>query len=414
MHEAVTAGERMLDTLLASARRSAPDELGDAAVQAAAEVGGRDVALYLVDYGQVRLRFLGGSTEVRHSPELDLQHSSGGACFRFLRPVHDVESDGNGGTQMRSWFPLLAGAERLGVIGLTFSPDVGGTAATVRRCTALAALIGMLLVVKGEYADAYQRVARREEMSLAAEMQWQILPPLTASTERVTVSGILEPCYDVGGDTFDYAISRDRLHLALFDAMGHGLSSSLLATAAVGAYRHARRIGLNLVESADAIDAALEAQFGAERFVAGLLLELDLVSGRLRWLNAGQPAPLLLRDGRVSAQLTSTPRPPLGVAAGLGGPMGEVGSQTLEPGDHFLVFTDGLVEARAPDGTLFGLERLIELVAATLRQSSGPASEGMRAINQAILAHQDGTAHDDATQVHVQWGSVPGLPVVAE
>lgn len=405
--EGVVSASGMVGVLLACAQDGAPDQLTDAVMAAASEIGGSSVAVYLIDYGQGRLRALAPCGEASLQQEASVQDSLPGTCFRTLEPV--IERAG-GSVQcavgrerlVRCWLPILAGAERLGVLGVTFEDPAPCLDETVAQCAQLGRLLGLVLVAQGAYADTYQRVARRQEMSLAAEMQWQILPPLTASTDRVVVSGILEPCYEVGGDTFDYAITRDCVHLAVFDAVGHGLSSSLLATAAVGAYRHARRGGVTLVETAQSIDSALEAQFGPERFVAGLFLELDLVHGHLHWLNAGQPAPLLLRDGKVFKQLISAPRPPLGVLAGVGGRVGEVGYEVLERGDRVLVFTDGLVEARSPDGELFGLDRLIALVTAKA-QGPGPASETMRSINQAILAHQDGVVHDDATQVQVEW-----------
>ena len=62
-----------------------------------------------------------------------------------------------------------------------------------------------------------------------------------------TVAGLLEPAYEVGGDCFDYALNGDvMLDVAVFDAMGHGLPSSIISGLAVGAYRHARRTGVPL------------------------------------------------------------------------------------------------------------------------------------------------------------------------
>ncbi|MFJ1540934.1 hypothetical protein ACIODS_20540 [Micromonospora chalcea] len=67
------------------------------------------------------------------------------------------------------------------------------------------------------------------------------------------ISGILEPCYDVGGDAFDYAVNGDIAHLALFDAVGHGsgggMRAVMLASLALAAYRNARRGGFDLVET---------------------------------------------------------------------------------------------------------------------------------------------------------------------
>lgn len=81
---------------------------------------------------------------------------------------------------------------------------------------------------------------------LAAEIQWSLLPPLSMTVPQVEVAGILEPAYDVAGDSFDYALNGDILHVAVIDAMGHGLDEATMATVAVGAYRHARRADTSL------------------------------------------------------------------------------------------------------------------------------------------------------------------------
>ncbi|WP_433221888.1 PP2C family protein-serine/threonine phosphatase [Dactylosporangium sp. CS-047395] len=78
-------------------------------------------------------------------------------------------------------------------------------------------------------------------MQLAAEIIWTQLPPLTFATDRATVAAILEPAYEVGGDAFDYAANGDALHVALFDAVGHGIEASALTALTLSAYRNARR-----------------------------------------------------------------------------------------------------------------------------------------------------------------------------
>jgi serine phosphatase RsbU (regulator of sigma subunit) len=66
-------------------------------------------------------------------------------------------------------------------------------------------------------------------MGLAAEMQWQLLPPLTFVTPRVVIAGLLEPAYEVAGDAFDYALNGDTAHLAVIDPVGHDITASVLA-----------------------------------------------------------------------------------------------------------------------------------------------------------------------------------------
>ena len=97
----------------------------------------------------------------------------------------------------------------------------------------LAGLVADILITKGMYTDRFFQARRRQPMSLSAEMQWQLLPPLMMSTPQVAIAGALEPAYNVAGDSFDYALNDDVLHLAMIDAMGHGLSAAVMATLAL-------------------------------------------------------------------------------------------------------------------------------------------------------------------------------------
>ena len=140
-------------------------------------------------------------------------------------------------------------------------------------------------------------------MGVAAEIQWALLPPLTMSCPQVELAGILEPAYQVAGDSFDYALNDDNLHVAMIDAMGHGLDAATMATVAIGAYRHARRADVGLAEMYAFMDKAIAEQFGPDHFVTAQMMCLDIATGRLRWVNAGHPAPLLIREREVVRQL---------------------------------------------------------------------------------------------------------------
>jgi hypothetical protein len=96
-------------------------------------------------------------------------------------------------------------------------------------------------LTKDAYSDVLSRLHRRKTLSLSAEMQWELLPPLSFGTDRVVVTGGLEPAYDVGGDSFDYALNGTAMDLAVIDSVGHGLPAAVLASVAISAYRHARR-----------------------------------------------------------------------------------------------------------------------------------------------------------------------------
>jgi serine phosphatase RsbU (regulator of sigma subunit) len=167
----------------------------------------------------------------------------------------------------------------------------------------------------------------------------------------------------------------------------------------VSAYRSARRRGFDLSETYLEADSTISQQ-AADRHVTAVLAELDVADGRLRWVNAGHPAPLLLREGRVVSALEAHPQTPLGMGFTVGPvPVSEVG---LQPGDMVLLYTDGLSEARLPDGTFFGVERLAEFIE---RQAAAgfPAPETLRRLRHAVLAHQHGRLQDDASALLVEW-----------
>ncbi len=186
--------------------------------------------------------------------------------------------------------------------------------------------------------------------------------------------------------------------MLIVDAMGHGLEASRMANLAVAAYRHCRRRQLDFESTFREIDQALAGEFGADRFVTGQLATLDSRSGTLRWLNAGHPHPLLLRQGRVNSELTSEPSLPLG--------LGEVplaaAEVSLEPGDRLLFFTDGVVEAPSVGGERFGQDRLADLTRRTLTDEQ-TLSETVRRLVRAVRLHHEGALDDDATILLVEW-----------
>jgi hypothetical protein len=206
-----------------------------------------------------------------------------------MAPVEVPQTDG-----VRMYLPLLDGSDEVGVMALTLGSVDDDDRRLLRR---LAGLVADMLVTKHAYTDRFFQARRREPMSVAAEMQWSLLP-LSMSVPQAEVAGILEPAYDIAGDSLDYALNDDILHVAVIDAMGHGLDAATMATVAVGAYRHARRAGISLAEKYAFMDQAIAEQFGPDHFVTAQMMNLDIATGRLKWVNAGRPAPLLIPQPR--------------------------------------------------------------------------------------------------------------------
>ncbi|MCU1692103.1 MAG: protein serine/threonine phosphatase [Frankiales bacterium] len=270
--------------------------------------------VYLADLQQdVLVPFVGpdGPGLDESVPPLAVDATLAGRAYQLVQVLTQYLPGG----RLRLWLPLLDGSDRLGVITVVADdPRATECPELMARLRRLAALAADLVMIKTMYADTIVRLRRSSEMGLAAEMQWSLLPPLTFACDRVTVAGALEPAYQVAGDTVDYSVDAGVARVAVFDGMGHGLQSAQLAALTVAAYRNARRAERGLTETVHAIDEALLAGFGGEAFATAVLAELDTDTGRLSWISAGHPEPLLLRGGRLVKSLHVDPGPPLGLA----------------------------------------------------------------------------------------------------
>ena len=385
-----------LHEVLRHSHLAAPDDLPAIIGRAAHHLGALDAVLHLVDYEQLLLvAVLPPGLPMREPLPVD-----GSVAGRVFQRVEQLETTSTDGRHL--WVPLLDGVERLGVLQLVLPADLPVTSGFAAAVSQFAHLLAELVLSNGQYTDSFEWARRREPMSLPAEMQHALLPPLTFGTGRLVVSGLLAPAYEVGGDAFDYALNGNIAHVAVFDAVGHGLHASLLANLAVACYRNSRRAGLPLVETVAAIDEALASGFGPERYVTGVVAQLDVDTGVFRWINAGHPDPMLLRGGQLVKELSCEPGLPLGMGSLVGGASYEVCEESLQPGDRLLLVTDGVDEARTEDGSFFGRSRLAEFAAKELA-SGLPTPEVMRRLQGAILRYQTGRLQDDATTVFVEW-----------
>ncbi|WIM99675.1 PP2C family protein-serine/threonine phosphatase [Actinoplanes oblitus] len=372
--------------------RGRAEDLPQVLAAAAPLLDAERATVLLVDYGQIALHPLRGTT-VDPAVSLSLEDSLAGLAFTTAEPQWLDEAGGG-----LLWLPLLHGAERLGVLEfrLKAEPEV----ASRHDLEVIAALVAELIASRRFYGDAVEYTRRRLPMQLAAEIIWNQLPPLTFAVDGTMVTAVLEPCYDVGGDAFDYAANDDVLHVALFDTVGHGISASALTTLALNTYRNARRSGLSLTDTCRSIDKWIRAQYPGA-FVTALLAELDIETGIYRRISAGHPAELFLRDGRARSPLPTPNTLPLGLGHMLNRPPRVVEHQ-LEPGDTLVLYTDGITEARDAAGTLFGTERLSAFLLDALSQGTR-APEVMRRLIQAIVSYEDGELRDDATAAMLQW-----------
>ena len=376
-----------------------PDDLPAAVAREAATLGARDIALYLVDMEQrVLVPFL--SPGAPPAGALAVDGTVAGRAYRTEKPVVVAEGEGGDGTTL--WVPLLDSAERFGAVRVGVDGPVDDDA--LAGWVAFVNLVGELIANKSQYGDIIVKLRRVREMSMSAELRWATVPPLTFTGANASISGLLEPAYDVAGDTFDYAVNADTAHVAIIDAVGHGLEAARIATLAVGAYRHSRRRDRGLLDKYRAMDEAVANQFGIEKFATAQLAHLTLSTGELQWLNAGHPEPMVCRNGS-RVDLAADPCLPVGLSFHLAAEPRIVVTQ-LEPGDLVLFFTDGVIEARSPAGEQFGRDRLADLFLRAVGAEQTPA-ETLRLLAHAVLEHQAGVLQDDATLVLLVWNGPP-------
>ena len=380
--------ERVVTAVLLKTASLHPDQVATMIVEAAGALGAWDVDVLLIDLDQRVLRPLawddGGA-------DVPVEGTSAGAAYR---EQHVIDGGAVVGGR-RLWVPIVDSAERVGVLGVSVAEPVEQV---LERFCALASLFGEIIMEKSSYGDSIVRRKRSKQMTLAAELRWALLPPLTFASPQIDISGILEPAYEIAGDTFDYAVDGDVAHLAILDAMGHGLTASRIANLAVSSYRNSRRAGEGLAATFVEMDRVVATEIGAESFVTGQLATIRLDDGVLQMLNAGHPLPLHVRAKADIGDVPCTPSLPLGL-----GSLPTVRAEiTLEPGDVVVFHTDGITEARDAQGHVYGRQRLVETIAATMEAEALPP-EILRVVVRDLLDFQGGRNRDDASLILASW-----------
>jgi len=295
--------------------------------------------------------------------------------------------------------PITERGEALGLLELDLPQEP--SPAVVDEVRRTAHVLGYVLIASRRHTDLYEWGQRSTPFSLSAEIQRRLLPAAyTCEAGSFTLAAWLEPADTVGGDTFDYSLARDELHLSVTDAVGHGVSSALTATLCVGSLRHTRRHGASLLEQAAATnDALLEDGCSpeGEHFATALLGRLDLPTGQLELVNAGHTAPYLARDGRVT-MLELPADLPLGLFAD-----STYRSTTvpLAVGDRVVVVTDGMLERAAAT---------LDLEAHIRETRELHPREATRALADLVIEASGGVLADDAALLVLDWHGDHGKP----
>ncbi len=310
---------------------------------------------------------------------------------QVLAPGQDPRRPG-ATSDWRVLAPVTERGEVIGVLELLL-PDPPH-ADEAERIAHLAHILAFVVIANRRHTDLYEWGQRTRPLSLSAEIQHRLLPgPQTCEARSFTLAGWLEPAAEIAGDTFDFSLGRDVLHLSITDAMGHGVAAALAATLAVGSLRNTRYVGGSLLDQVAAANRALAehaSSSGIEDFVTGLIGRLDLRTGSLELANAGHVAPYLARAHQV-APVELPPDLPLGPFAETRYRSTTIG---LEPGDRIVFVTDGMLERQASGLDL--MEEIEQTRALHPRQA-------VRALADCVLAATGGILRDDATVLCVDW-----------
>ena len=390
----------VLGGLVRELDRAAPTDLVEVCRTWVVEnLGVQECALLLADYSETTLEPVPGAGGTVEMSRLDVDDSAAGRAYRQQRAVSlAVPTPGDAASESTvTYLPVSMRTERLGVL------------AVMNRATAeidlldilndVAQVLAYVLTGARRYTDQFETLRRRRDLGLAAEIQWELLPVLAYELPRFSIAGALEPAYDIGGDTFDYAVSAQLLTVSITDAVGHGLRAAMLSSLTVSAMRNARRGGSTILDQARTANRHLSEQFAHAEFVTGLILQLEVATGHGSIINAGHPPPLLLREGAVSI-VPLLPDPPMGLS-----PATEYRLQAIEllPGDRLLLLTDGVDEAHDVGGPQFGLDRVADLLR---RHADLPPVEFVRRLTRAVTDYGTGPLADDATAVCLDWSAI--------
>jgi serine phosphatase RsbU (regulator of sigma subunit) len=325
----------------------------------------------------------------------------GGPMERVVRsqrpevlPPSESPSGGDGWTVLA---PVTERGEVIGLLELLLPQEPSKD--DIAEIASLAHLLAFVVIANRRHTDLFEWGHRSRPLSLSAEIQQRLLPgPRTCEGGAFTLSGWLEPAADIAGDTFDYSLERNFLHLSVTDAMGHGVAAALTATLCVSALRGSRRRGASLTDQAGNANAAVAEHVtggGLDDFVTGLIGRIDLRTGELRLVNAGHVTPYLARDAEVKAIDLPT-NLPFGIIAETAY---EAVDLELQPGDRVVFVTDGMLERNAAD---------IDLPRAIRESVSLHPREAASALADSVLEATGRALSDDATVLCLDWYGAHG------
>ena len=293
--------------------------------------------------------------------------------------------------------PLIYQEKVIGVLDLEHMRRGYFTEDHKRILTTLAAQLAIAI----ENARLYEEIARQEtrlerELALARELQFRLLPHSLPKMKSLDVQAKFVPARAIGGDLYDFVpYSLSRLGIAIGDVSGKGAPAAIYAALVSGILRSHAPIEPGPAEMLSAINLSLAERRIAAQFVSIIYAVWDDERRTLLVANSGLPRPLYCHDGKIE------PIEVTGLPLGL---FDEADYDELQfkarPGDMFVFFSDGILDARNRDGHSFGSARVEEIVANCVAKSADCV---VKEIFKAVTEHAAGVdTFDDQTVVAIK------------
>ncbi|MFE9045588.1 PP2C family protein-serine/threonine phosphatase [Streptomyces sp. NPDC012421] len=380
-------------------RRAAPHQLVGVVEDALREHRGvRRVELRLADYGLRSLQLVGHASGADDSA-VPIHDSPQGRAFGAQEP-YVVRDPG----ALRLHLPVTVRGDRLGVLTADLPPDADLRPllpALAQVCEAL----GHEILVAERDTDLYVLARRAARLTLAAEMQWQLLPGRSCARPEFALAAHLEPAYAIFGDNYDWSVSDGRLTLTVTNGMGEGIEAALLTNLAINALRNARRAGLPLADQAALADQAVYAHYRGAAFVSVLLLCFDLATGEVEAVDAGSPR-LWRQRGQAVEPVDFEAQLPLGMFEDT---VYVPERFAVRPGDRLLFGSDGVYDAVSPAGESYGDRALARALRGT--RLLPPTLVPQAVLRELAVHHGASPLEDDALVVCLDWHGIASTVV---
>jgi serine phosphatase RsbU (regulator of sigma subunit) len=254
--------------------------------------------------------------------------------------------------------------------------------------------------LRAAQAQIIEQETLERELALAHDIQMGLLPQTRPLVPGFSFGAQTVPARAVGGDLFDFVpLSPLAVGLVVGDVADKGMAAALFMAQALALLRAEASQGSPPAEVLLRVNRHLLYMNQSELFVTALYGVLDLVTGRLDYARAGHEVPLLIEPGGSVQRLPRQRGQPLAIFNDV---ELDVGTLLLPPGATLLIFSDGVTDARAPDGEMYGSARLQEAFALEAALADGAQPLCDRLLSRVVAFQGRAAQHDDITLVAVQ------------